>query len=114
MTVLDAIEKSGFKVLNLSDDAEEREISGVYCCDLLSVVMSKCFENAAWVTIMANVNSVAVATLTEMSCIILADGAAIDEIMITKAKQQGITVVQSDKPIFETALKINQLVNANA
>ena len=112
MTVTEMINKSGFKVLNLADDANEKQISGVYCCDLLSVVMSKGFENAAWITIMANVNTIAVSTLTDMSCVILAEGAQVDETMITKAKQHGATVVQSDKPIFETALAIHGLINA--
>ena len=52
----------------------DAQISGVYCCDLLSIVMGKAPAAAAWVTVMGNVNSVAVASLTEVGAIILADG----------------------------------------
>lgn len=114
MTASQLIEKAGFEVLNLPEENKERNISGVYCCDLLSVVMSKGFEDCAWITIMGNINAVAVAALTEMSIIILAEGTAIDENMLPKAKMQGITVVQSDKPIYETAILIHDLLKENA
>lgn len=114
MTALQLIEKAGFEVLNLPEENKERNISGVYCCDLLSVVMSKGFEDCAWITIMGNINAVAVAALTEMSVIVLAEGTAIDENMIPKAKMQGITVVKSDKPIYETAILIHDLLEENA
>lgn len=112
MTVSELIKAGGFKTLNVADDAAEREITGIYCCDLLSVAMSKGFTGAAWVTIMGNINAAAVASLTDMACVVLAEGAAVDEMMVSKAKQQGITVMQSDLAIFETALKINGLINA--
>lgn len=109
MNVNELIEKAGFKPLNVASG--DREISGVYNCDLMSVVMSKGFPGAAWVTIMANINAVAVAALTDMAVIILAEGAALDEVMIEKAKAQDINVLQSDKPIFETSLEIYKLIN---
>lgn len=114
MTAVQLIEQAGFEALNLPEENKERNISGVYCCDLLSVVMSKGFEDCAWITIMGNINAVAVAALTEMSMIILAEGTAIDENMIPKAKMQGITVVKSDKPIYETAILIHDLLSEDA
>lgn len=111
MTVNELIEKSGLKALSLPDG--EKQISGVYNCDLMSVVMSKGFAGAAWVTIMANINAVAVASLTDMACIVLSEDAAIDEMMIEKAKAQDINVLKSQKPIFETSLDIHKLL-ANA
>lgn len=114
MTASQLIEKAGFEVLNLPEDNKDRNISGVYCCDLLSVVMSKGFEDCAWITIMGNINAVAVAALIEMSMIVLAEGTAIDENMLPKAKMQNITVVKSDKPIYETAVLIHDLMKENA
>ncbi|MFT3951881.1 MAG: DRTGG domain-containing protein [Oscillospiraceae bacterium] len=101
-----------FEVLCLAADAKERQVKGIYCCDLLSVVMSKGFPDAAWVTIMGNINAAAVAALTEMSCIVLADGSSLDDKLLEKAKAQHITVVRSKEPIFETALYINGLLHA--
>lgn len=86
----------------------DAEISGVYCCDLLSIVMGKAPAGAAWVTVMGNINSVAVASLTEVGAIILADGVKPDENALKKAEENGINILLSKEPIFDTALKIEQ------
>lgn len=89
----------------------ESEVDKVYCCDLLSIVMGKAPQNAAWVTIMGNINSVAVASLAEIGAIILADGIKPDENAIKKAEENGINIFVSDEPIFETALKIHKAIS---
>ena len=109
MTVKEISQKCGLTLVVSGDT--QREISGVYCCDLLSVVMSKGFENCAWVTIMNNLNSVAVSSLIDMSCIVLADDVVPDEMLVTKATQQGINILLSKQPIFETALCINNAIS---
>lgn len=89
----------------------ESEVDKVYCCDLLSIVMGKAPQNAAWVTIMGNINSVAVASLAEIGAIILADGIKPDENAVKKAEENGINIFVSDEPIFETALKIHKAIS---
>lgn len=86
----------------------DNEISGVYCCDLLSIVMGRAPAGAAWVTVMGNINSVAVASLTEVGAIILADGVKPDENALKKAEENGINILLSSEPIFDTALKIQK------
>lgn len=88
-----------------------REISTPYCCDLLSIAMSKAPANAAWVTIMGNINTIAVITLIEASCLILAEGAKLDEPALERAKKEMITVFATDLPIFEAALLVYQKIN---
>lgn len=105
MNVREMVAKCELGIVNMGD--ENAEIKGVYCCDLLSVVMGKAFTGCAWVTVMGNINSIAVATLADTSCIILSDTANLDEVALTKAKQQNVTVLKSQKPIFETALDIH-------
>jgi len=85
----------------------DTEITKVFCCDLLSIAMGKAPAGSAWVTVMANVNTLAVATLTDVACIILAEGAAFDETLVNKAKEEGIAVLKTDLPIFDAALLIN-------
>lgn len=100
-----------FKVLNAGD--ETNEVTKTYCCDLLSFVMGKAPAGCAWITVMGNMNSIAVATLADISCIILADSAELDEQALAKAVQHNITVLKSDAPIFETALAVhNAITNA--
>jgi len=89
----------------------DREISVPYCCDLLSVAMANMPAGAAWVTVMANVNTLAVATLTDAACIILAGGVSLDELGQKKVTEQGITVFKTELPIFEAALLVHKHLN---
>ncbi len=84
----------------------ERVISKPFCCDLLSIAMGKACENACWVTVMANINTLAVATLTDVSCIILAEGTQFDDNTLQKAKEENIVVFTTSLPVFDAALKV--------
>ena len=90
------------------EDSLDREIQSVYTCDLLSFVMGRAPANSAWVTVMGNVNSAAVASLADVACIVLADGVTPDEAMLLRARQQDIAVLLSTDPIFVTAKTIDQ------
>ena len=95
MTVNDFIGRLGLEVLNLDDG--EREITGGYTGDLLSWVMSKAQSGDAWVTIMTNINVIAVASLTDVACVIIAENAEIAPEIIERAKAQGINLLRTDK-----------------
>lgn len=99
--------------LNLVSEGEdsERSIKKVYCCDLLSIAMSRAPADSAWVTVMANINTLAVASLADVSAVILAEGTALDNICIAKAKAEGICVFKTDLPVFDAALKIHRLMS---
>ena len=111
MRVNDLIQEGCFKLLNGGEDLN-REITSPYCCDLLSVAMGRLPAGAAWVTVMGNVNTLAVAALTDASCIILAEGSLLDEAALRKAEEQGVTVFQTEAPVFTSALTIHKLLNA--
>ena len=109
MTVRELAAACGFEILC---GGGEREVTGgVYCCDLLSIVMGRAPADCAWVTVMANINTLAVASLADAACVILAEDAALDENAAAKARQQGITVLSTSMPVFEAALKVWQLLN---
>ena len=98
--------------LNISvDGAPENEITTVYSCDLLSVVMGKAPAGCAWVTVMGNMNSVAVASLAEIGAIVLADGVKPDENAVKIYEENGINIYLSQKPVFDTALEIYKEIN---
>ena len=105
MTVKELAECGRFKILNEGDETQQN-ITKPFCCDLLSFAMGKAPAGCAWCTVMANMNTLAVASLTEAGCVILCEGAAADEVMLSKASAQGITLLATDDPIFETALWI--------
>lgn len=109
MTPLELAKQLNFKVLN-AGDGEDREIGGIYCCDLLSVVMGRAKANDAWITVMGNVNSIAVAVLSDVACIILSEGMALDAAALEKAASQSICVLGSDLPTFEISHQIAGLL----
>ena len=107
MNVKELSEKTGLNVLTMQDP--EREIDGVYIGDLLSWVMGRASENNAWITIMSNTNIVAVATLADVSCIILAEGVTLDNDVLATAEQKGINVLSSNLAAYEIAKELSKL-----
>ncbi len=111
MTVQDLIDKDIFRVVNKGSETA-RNISGIYCCDLLSFAMGRAPESCAWVTVMGNINTLAVASLADVSCVIMAEGVSLDDTVRDKAREQGITILATDKPVFDAALEIYHNIHA--
>lgn len=110
MTIQDLIQKDKYQIMNEGSNLD-REILLPYCCDLLSIAMGRMPSGSAWVTVMGNINTLAVAALAEAACIILAEGTKLDETALLKAKEQGITVLATELPIFEAALILHGYLN---
>lgn len=77
------------------DTGLERQVSGIYACDLLSWVMSHASQGDGWVTIHTNLNVVAVALLTEAACIIVPENIEIEQATVEKAAKEGIPVLST-------------------
>lgn len=88
----------------------EREIDGAYIGDLLSWVMGRACENNVWITIMSNLNVVAVASLSDVSAVIFAEGVTPDAELIKVAIDKGINLLCSSLPAYETAIKLGELL----
>ena len=89
---------------------ESREIRNVYIGDLLSWVMGRAKADDAWITIMSNVNILAVASLADTSCIILAEGVMVDETIKATAMDKEINILTTNMNIYETAIYLNGLL----
>ena len=113
MTVQELIDSGIFGVVNAGEGLE-REITKPFCCDLLSIAMGRAPEGCAWVTVMGNMNTLAVASLADAACVIMAEGAALDEAARKKAADQEITVLETEEPIFEAALAVWNKLQAGA
>ena len=109
MKVSELIEKLNLDILT-QKGFEDREVTGCYIGDLLSHVMGKATEGDAWITIMNNINIVAVASLTEAACVLLCEGVSADEKIIEKADGEGIIILKSDLAAFELAVKISEFL----
>ena len=108
MKIKDLAEKLDLKVLTRAD--EDREITGCYSGDLLSWVMSRAKEGDVWLTVMGNINAVAVAVLTDCACIVLTENASLDEQAKDKAELQGVCILQSEKNAYELSVEISKLI----
>ena len=98
MTVKEMSEKLSLKVICMPDG--DREVSGGYAGDLLSWVMGRAQSGDAWITIMSNLNIIAVASLADPSCIILSEGVTVDEAVRTRAEAQGVNLLSSELDTF--------------
>lgn len=87
-----------------------REITGVYIGDLLSWVMGRASSGDVWITIMSNVNILAVASLADCACIILAEGVTLEDNILKTAEEKGINILYSDKSIYDTAVYLKSVL----
>lgn len=80
-----------------------KEVTGGYVSDLLSDVMANTKEGYVWITLQTHQNIVAVATLKELSGIILVNNRVPEADTLKKADEEGIPILVSSLPAFEIA-----------
>lgn len=100
-------EKLSWKKLTDCDGAD-REACGCYCGDLLSWVMGRAKSDDVWLTVMGNINAIAVASLADVSAIVLVEDAVLDADALARANQQEIAVYSTGEPAYETAMKLHE------
>ena len=110
MTVSKLKSQLNLTCLCCEDIAADKEIDGCYCGDLLSWVMSRAEPGNIWLTVMGNVNSIGVAVLADIPCIILTENAALDEDARNRAEQQGVVILTTDKNSYQLATEISKLI----
>ena len=88
------------------------EVSGGYAGDFLSWVMSRLRAGNVWLTVMGNVNTIAVAVLAEAGCVVLCEDAPFDDDALARAKGEGLPVLRTSLPVFEAAVKLGALPEA--
>ena len=108
MKISDFAAGIGAEVLTMPEP--DAVVSGGYCGDLLSWVMGRANAGNIWITIMSNINTVAVASLADVSAILLSENAEIEESVVTKAEEQGINVLRTKMTTYEAALALGELL----
>ena len=104
MTVNDLVRELGLTALSVTDG--EREITDAYVGDLLSWVMGRAQSGNVWITIMSNINIVAVAALTDVACVILAEGVTVEDSVLHTAEQKGVNLLASEMTAYGLAKKL--------
>jgi hypothetical protein len=92
----------------LQGDFDDVEVKGIYTSDLLSDVLANGRNSSVLVTIQAHKNTVAVATVVDMSLIILCNGRPVIDDMIEAATQARIGVVRTALSQFEVSGRLWQ------
>ena len=82
------------------------EVSCGYTCDLLSWVMAHGTAGMAWVTVQTHMNVIAVASLMEMAAVIIPEGIQMEQPSLEKAKDEGITVLQTKLTAYEICARL--------
>ena len=108
MTVYVLSKNSQFNVLTMPEP--EREINGVYIGDLLSWVMGKAQYDNVWITIMSNINVIAVASLSDVSCVLLAEDVTLDNEVLSTAKQKGINILSTPMSAYDAAIELSGMI----
>lgn len=106
MTVNELAAACGLEAVLLPDG--EREVTGAYAGDLLSWVMGRASEGNAFVTIMTNLNVIAVASLRDLSCVIFAEGVPVPQEVLDAAAEKEINLLKSGLPAYETCAALSR------
>ena len=108
MTVEAFAKSTGFKTLCMP--CPDRNVDGVYIGDLLSWVMGKAESDNVWITIMSNLNIVAVATLADVSSIVLCEGVLLDSDVLALAESRGVNVLSTELSAYDAARTVSGVI----
>ncbi len=107
MTVNELAKSLELKPVAMPDG--DREINGAYIGDLLSWVMGRAQSGNVWITIMSNLNIVAVASLADVACIVLAEGVQLEESIAKTANEKDVNVLSTEKTAYELAAALAEM-----
>jgi hypothetical protein len=109
MNVSDLIKALDLKVLTDQKDFSQISPTCGYVSDLLSCVMAGAAHKSVWVTLQAHSNIVAIATLLDLSAVIVTEGAVPDAATIAKANEENVILLSTDMPSFHIVGKLWEL-----
>jgi hypothetical protein len=106
MTISELAGRLGFEALSLPSPGAE--VTGGYTGDLLSWVMGRARAGQVWITIMTNINIVAVAMLAGVSAIVIADDSPVSDEVVKKAGEEGINLLRSRDSAFSISVAVGR------
>lgn len=86
------------------------EVTGGYVSDLLSDVIGHAAEGNIWITLQTHQNIVAVASLKELSAIIVVKGSSPDADTIRKSNEENIPLLSTGLDTFRIAGELYNLL----
>ena len=109
MKLQEVIDTLDLNVLTDPSLIQDQDPEFGYASDMLSCVMSTAKHQGLWVTLQAHLNIIAVATLLDLSAIIITEGAQPDQSVIDKANAENIPLLATPLDTFEIVGRLWQL-----
>ncbi len=109
MKVTDIVEKIGLKVFS-GHEGLGKEVTGGYASDLLSDVMGHAGSGAVWITIQTHRNVMAIASLRDLSAVIITCGENPGDDTMAQSNEEGLPVLGTDLSTFELAGRLYSLI----
>lgn len=88
----------------------DKEVTGGYSSDLLSDVMGHSKEGQVWITLQTHKNIMGVASLKDLTGIILVKGFTPNEDTVLLSKSEGIPILGTDMEAFELCGRLYNLI----
>jgi predicted transcriptional regulator len=107
MKLPEVISRLDARVISGSPDAEVR---GCYISDLLSDVLAHAHPGVLWVTIQTHHNVVSVASMKDVSAVLITCGRQPDPTVLAEARAEGIVLLSTPLTTFEAAGKLWELL----
>jgi hypothetical protein len=108
MTLQDLVEHLDLEVKS-GESRLDTEVRRGYVSDLMSDVIAHTGKGDLWITLQVHINIVAVATMKELSGIILINGRQPEKATLDKAREEKIPLFVSSLPAFEAVGRLYQL-----
>lgn len=108
MTIREAAAALGAEICQ--GEFNDSDLTGAYTSDLLSDVMANAKEGGALITIQAHKNTVAVATLVNITVIVVCNSRPLPEDMLEAAKDEGIAIIRTRENQFTVSGKLWDLL----
>jgi predicted transcriptional regulator len=109
MKITDIISALDLKVIS-GNNRLSNEVTGGYVSDLLSDVIGNAKEGQIWITLQTHQNIIAVASLKDLSAIIIVKGFIPEADTIERSNTESIPVLVTDLDTFNIAGRLFELL----
>ena len=109
MKITDIAEALDLKVVS-GHGGLMNDVTGGYVSDLLSDVIGNAGEGSVWITLQTHHNILAVASLKDISAIIIVKGGMPEEETVKKSNEENIPLLSTDKDTFTIAGQLYDLI----
>jgi len=108
MRLNEIVEKLNLRVVCDGGDLD-REIAGGYASDLMSDAIAHAEPGDIWVTLQVHMHVVAIASMKDVSAILLTENRSPNEDTLETAREEAIPIVTSELGAFEVIGQLHDL-----